>query len=431
MLRLIIYILIGLVTSFFLFPFNLPLQGVEVNTKMIMAVIGAGLFVLDRASGRGPTVSKDFLLLSLICAIISVWGLFVTVFNGTGDYAFAKYLISVWVWLGAAYLVVWLLKAVHGEVTVEIVSNYLVGVCVAQCLLAYAMTIWPSLAEFIDGLMGEGDAFMSATEGRLHGLGAALDPAGLRFSAVLVLLAFLTARTDFDSRPWLGIIYLLSFFLITVIGNMIARTTLVGTVVAIVLYIILRRPRGGVVRIDRSWGIIGAALAGAVILSVILYNVDASFRSNIRFGFEGFFSLAETGHWEVRSNEILKKMIVWPETLKTWVIGDGFFDSPEDMPDRFGQVLGGFYMRTDIGYLRFVFYFGVVGLLGMMAAFVYMTVSCIRNLKGHTLLFLSLLLINFIGWLKVSSDIIMVLAPFLILAFLKQGAQSQCTSSIT
>lgn len=431
MLRIIAYILTGIVTSLFLFPFNLPLKGVEINTKLIMSVIGAGLLILDKIKGKGPVVSRDFLVLSLICAAISVWGYFVTIVNGTGDYAFARYLISVWVWLGAAYVIVRLMKAVHEEVTVEIVSNYLIAVCAAQCILAYAMTIWPSLASFIDGLMGEGESFMSATEGRLHGLGAALDPAGLRFSAVLVLLSYIAAKTDFNSRPWRAVLYLLAFVTITIVGNMIARTTTVGAVTAILLFALLKWPRGGVVTPDRSWGIMGAVFAAVIILSVWLYNSDSSFRSNLRFGFEGFFSIVETGHWEVRSNEILKGMVVWPETLKTWVIGDGFFDSPEDMPDMFGQVLGGFYMRTDIGYLRFIFYFGVIGLLGMIAAFVSMTLSCTKNLKGYMLMFLALLLINLIGWLKVSSDIIMVFAPFLILAFQRQDSDSQCTSSIT
>ena len=140
----------------------------------------------------------------------------------------------------------------------------------------------------------------------------------------------------------------------------------------------------------------------------------------MRFGFEGFFSLVEKGRWEVRSNEVLKKMIVWPETLTTWVIGDGYFNSPLDIPDRFGQTYTGYYMKTDIGYLRFIFYFGTIGMLGMVAFFSTITYICAKANKDIMWLFITLLLVNLVGWLKVSSDIIMVFAPFLVFSMTKE-----------
>ena len=90
-------------------------------------------------------------------------------------------------------------------------------------------------------------------------------------------------------------------------------------------------------------------------------------------------------------------------------------------------------MKTDIGYLRYIYYFGTIGLLGMIAAIVKIAETCIRNLKEYRLMFLAMLLVTFIGWLKVSSDIIMVFAPFLILAYSKAREENneQCTSSTT
>ena len=396
---------------------------------MIMAAIGAALLVIDKIKGKEPVFSRDFLILSMICAAISVWSLLVTLLNDTADYTFARYIVSVWVWLGAAYTIVRLIQAVHKDVSVELIGHYLIAVCTVQCLLAYAMTMWPAVGEFVDGMMGEGESFMSATENRMHGLGAALDPAGLRFSAVLVILAFLMGRLDFDEHPWKGILYLLSFTVILVAGNMIARTTTVGGIIAIFLYIILKWPKNQTLVFGRAWTIVGGGIFLLTIITVWLYRVDPAFRENLRFGFEGFFSLVEKGRWEVRSNNILKGMVVWPESLKTWVIGDGFFDSPEDLPDQFGQVFGGFYMKTDIGYLRYIFYFGVIGLMGILLAFCQMTAVCVRSSKEYVLLFVAFLVINLIGWFKVSSDIIMVYAPFLILAFMK--TDELCTSSTT
>ena len=427
MIRLIQVLITGLVTSLFLFPFNLPISLV-INTKMILAALGGGLFVLDILRKHSTVVSKHFIILSIICAVISLWGFFVTTFNGTSDYSFTKYLFSVWVWLSAAYTVIWLMRTTHAGLSVATVSNYLIGVCTIQCILAYAMTIWPSLSAFIDSLMGEGEAFMSAIQGRLHGLGAALDPAGLRFSTVLIIITYLLAKLDYNKQLWLAVFYLISFMVITIVGNMIARSTTIGALLAIFLYIVLRWPHGGKIVFDRSWAIIGGGLIIVVLISSWLYRVDADFRDNLRFGFEGFFSLVEKGRWEVKSNDILKGMIVWPELVKTWIIGDGFFDSP-DTPDRFGQLPEGFYMHTDIGYLRFIFYFGCIGLLGMLSALVYMTYTCIKAHPEYKWMFVFFLLVTIIGWLKVSSDVIMVYAPYLILAYEEDVASPSISSS--
>ena len=54
-----------------------------------------------------------------------------------------------------------------------------------------------------------------------------------------------------------------------------------------------------------------------IIGGFLLCNIDNQFYYRFRFGFEGFFSLVEKGRWEVSSNEILKNMVVYPETLKT------------------------------------------------------------------------------------------------------------------
>ena len=116
-------------------------------------------------------------------------------------------------------------------------------------------------------------------------------------------------------------------------------------------------------------------------------------------------------------------MIVWPQSFRTWIIGDGIFFSAQDFPDILGKAQAGFYMHTDIGYLRYIFYFGIIGLIGMIAVFTKMTTTCCKVFKDYKQLFVSLLLVNLAGWMKVSSDIIMVFAPFLILAFMTENEE--------
>lgn len=75
----------------------------------------------------------------------------------------------------------------------------------------------------------------------------------------------------------------------------------------------------------------------------------------------------------------------------------------------------GYYQNTDIGYLRFIFYFGIFGLIAFIWYFIKVGTTCVKRFISHRLLFATLLLLNFIIWCKVSTDIFLVFALFLCL----------------
>ena len=153
-----------------------------------------------------------------------------------------------------------------------------------------------------------------------------------------------------------------------------------------------------------------------VVLCTLFYRINDDFKINIRFAFEGFFSLWNEGVWFVTSNENLKKMYIFPDNFKTWVIGDGYIENPRVTdPYYTGKVYSGYYMGTDVGYLRFIFYFGLLGLITFIYFFVALIKKCIKKFSGFYLMFVLLLFVNLIGWLKVATDIFVILAPFLLI----------------
>ena len=165
------------------------------------------------------------------------------------------------------------------------------------------------------------------------------------------------------------------------------------------------------------WKWLVGIIVVALLIIVPLYNTIPTFKANTRFAFEGFFSLAEKGQWEVNSTDILKNMYVFPENLKTWVIGDGYIENPiHTDPYYTGEVIGGFYMGTDVGYLRFIFYFGLLGLFAFIYFFITLTSNSIKKFPSQGVLFLLFLAVNLIGWFKVSTDIFLVFAPFLLIS---------------
>lgn len=412
MLKIIQILVVGVLTSLFFFPFEFSfLPGA--NTKMMLAGMGLLLFGINQLKREKTDNSgqKDFAVLSLWAALVSLVAFAAITYNNTYDYTYVSYIVSMWVWLGGAYAAVQLMRMVHGEVTVELVMNYLIGVCVGQCAIALTMELVPAVKGFVDGFLGS-TGFMGRVKERMYGIGASLDVAGSRFSSALLMIAYLTLQVDKQGKKMLLIPYLVAFFCIGFIGCMISRTTVVGIGLSM-LYWAWMWIHSEEVRHGRLFRYLGGVLCVLVPVAVVLYQVNPIFQKNIEFAFEGFFSLVETGRWEVQSNEILKNMYVFPDNWKTWIIGDGYFDMVD--PYYTGKDMYGFYMGTDVGYLRFIFYFGVIGLLAFSGFFGAVAGICRKRFPRRALFFILLLVLNFVVWFKVSTDLFVVFAPFLCL----------------
>ena len=409
MIKIIGIILALIVTDFYLFPFE-PAILSGVNVKMILAALAIPYIIILLATKRNGLIDKDFLIMCLFTIPISLFSLLSNVYNDTNDFSFNFYFVSVLVWMAAGFMAVSMIKLVHHELSIQLLADYLIGVCCLQCFLALTMEYIPSLKAFIDGMMGGSEAFMGDAGNRMHGLGCALDVAGGRFAAVLVMIAYLLTQAQSRIRIWF---YIISFFVILIIGNMIGRTTTVGGVLSILywIYDILKGNRS-------ENGFYKKLLIGFCImipLVVILCFINPIFYEQIRFGFEGFFSLIEKGRWESNSNDILfKHMIVFPDNLRTWLIGDGYGANPIEVdPYYIGKSYHGFYMGTDIGYLRFIFYFGVFGMFSMIALFVCFWRICCKRFGNLKDLITLLLIINLVIWFKATSDLLPIFAIML------------------
>lgn len=415
MLKIIQILVVGVLTSLFFFPFEFSfLPGV--NTKMMLAGMGLLLFGINQLKRENTDNSgqKDFAVLSLWAALVSLVGFAAITYNNTYDYTYVSYIVSMWVWLGGAYAAVQLMRMVHGEVTVELVMNYLIGVCVGQCAIALTMELVPAVKGFVDSFLGS-TGFMGKVEERMYGIGASLDVAGTRFSATLMMIAYLTLQVDKQDKKMLLVPYLVAFFCIGFIGCMISRTTMVGVGLSM-LYWTWMWTRTEEVRHGRLFRYLGCVLCVLVPVAVFLYQVNPVFQKNMHFAFEGFFSLIETGQWTVQSNEMLKDMYVFPDNWKTWIIGDGYFADPYEIdPYYVGENWRGFYMNTDVGYLRFIYYFGIIGLVVFAWYFKEVVSICLRRFPQGQFFFYLLFLLNFIVWFKVSTDLFVVFAPFLCL----------------
>ncbi len=414
-MKILLYILTTLLTDLYFFPIEAQaLPGI--NSKMVLAALGLVWFIINLTGKHRGKLDTGFSTLSLIALVISIISFASVTINNTFDDTYVTYIVSMWVWLGGAYFVVQFIQAVHGRISIELVANYLIAVCVAQCLVSFIMTQYTPLRNWVDSTLG-GEAYMRGYEDRVYGIGAALDVAGIRFSGILVVIAFLTANLKSHNTNSYFSWYVLSFIFITIMGSIIGRSTMIGAIIGLCYWTFIKQPLSIKNIVGRRWGMAIAILLITITTGIYLYNTNNTFHNNIRFGFEGFFSWIETGEWRTNSTDILKTMVVFPESLHTWLIGDGYIENPSNNPEiapyYTGEIYPGFYMNTDIGYLRFIFYFGLPGTLAFIALFVCAFYILQRRFPAYRWLFLLILAVNLICWIKVSSDIFPLFALFL------------------
>lgn len=422
MIKVLKIILTVLVTSFFFFPIEFSfLPGL--NTKNIMAAVGLVLALILLVRQGEFSVPKELLLLLLLSGMVSLMSLVSITYNQTPDTTYVSFIRATAIWLSSAFTAACTIREVHGKITVSLVIHYLIGVCLFQCVMAMLIEFIPAIREFVDRFVMQGQSMLQKMN-RLYGFGASLDVAGSRFAAVLVAIAYLLSSSTKRVSNGLAVFYTLSFIVIAVIGNMIARTTTIGMIIG-VLWVILfpfinRQKIEFHGYFGKGFAIVttGAAL---IVISIALYRFLPDIKKLFEFGFEGFFSLFETGEWQVSSNDKLSTMVVWPEELRTWIIGDGYFMNSRYDPNYLGEATNqGFYMGTDIGYLRFIFYFGIAGLIWIIAVIAYSAYVCGKYFKDYAWMFALALLVGLVVWAKVSTDLFLFFALFLCAAALQE-----------
>lgn len=427
MLKYLAIVLTTVVVSLYYFPFEFSfLPGI--NTKMMLAVMGVGIAAYRLIQKRVPGIPDGVFRIVILSLAVSLVGLFSVVMNNTPDYAYATYFVSMAVWLSGAFTVCTLIKIVHGRLTVERISIYLVIVCAFQCIMALVIDSSVEVKAFIDRYVLQDQKLLTELD-RLYGIGASLDVAGVRFSAAMIMLVYVVNKHKALMSNFHIFMCVSVFVLIAVVGNMIARTAIVGVGLSIAYLLLTFRPDNVSRSSFRVARILLLIVAVAVPVGIYSYNHNPQFQELFRFAFEGFFSLFEEGEWQINSTTRLQTMIVFPDSIKTWIIGDGYFNNPYNTdPYYVGEYIGGYYMGTDIGYLRFIFYFGLIGLIAFSYFFISVARECIKIMPEHKTLILFILLLGFIIWLKVATDVFLVFALLLCAGYMKDEETLQIES---
>lgn len=406
MKKIILYVLGILIVDLALFPVELAaLPGI--NMKMLLAAVGVACFGYNCVKNRSIEISRTLFGLMIISGLMSLTAYASTTINNTTDYVLATYTVSMLVWFFSAYAACLVVKDIHGKIDLSTIGLYMVGVCALQCILALIIDNSPAFAQFVDSHFYS--EYIKTDElrmmHRIYGIGAALDIAGIRFAGVLIILSEIILDFQKDEKNKKYVIWLwILFSFIFVIGNMIARTTIIGGSIGLANY--LFRSMGKQMTVRKETLFFPIILATAVMVFAYISRNNSMFYQHLRFGFEGFFNLVENGEWSTHSTDILQTMYRWPSSLKTWIIGDGLM-----------EIDGHFYMFTDVGYIRFIYYFGTIGLSFFILLYVFALMEGVKMSREHAIMFGLLFCLNMIVWFKVATD------TFILFAFLLNSCE--------
>lgn len=390
---------LAILVSFFVFPAEFTFLPTLFNSKNLLAAFGAVAYFYDSIWGGGFRLSKRTLISGLLAIIFSLWCLYTITVNGTDDNTYVSYWSSFLLWILAAYAVYFVFRiSFQGEVSLFQLTKYLAIVGVAQCVLALMIDNIGPVKRIVDAIFVGGDYYSRSL--RLYGIGCALDQGGCRLSVIQLMIAHQIATEDKvrNNSQLLGR-FLLAFIIITVVGSMISRTTLAGSIIGLVYFVIsiVILHRGGYIskQQTRLFLLFLFLLLTAIAFSIGLYRINAAFRTYLRFGFEAFFNWAETGELRTGSTDtLMSQMWIWPRDQHGWTIG-------------YGRI-GVFEWGTDVGYCNFILYCGLIGFALFSIYFIYNHFSIIGKFNSALPLALFLTALSFIIWAKVTTDIFFI-----------------------
>lgn len=394
----LIYILTGIIVSCYYFPFGFNFLPEGFNTKIGLAFIGILILGYKLIETQKIKIDKKFLIAIIFSLIYSIVGYISVDINNSNDYTYATYYISFATWSFASFATCYILTKIYGYCDFTLVVDHLIAISVVQCIIAFVIDNNEPFKNLVDTYISQNTVadveFLNDVE-RLYGIGAALDVAGTRFSVVLLaLIAVLTHETKNYARKWKLTLYWSAFLIIAILGNIISRTTSIGVVLSLSYWLLsnftfnfnITKKYLNLIKVTFFTTAVG------IILTIYFYNTNKEFYSLLRFGFEGFFNLVEKGELRTDSTDRLNTVMWnWPTNIEQWVIGSADFSFE--------------FTGTDIGYCKFVFYSGIIGLTIFSLFFIFNAYANILNFPELKLFIITILILGFIIWLKVATDL--------------------------
>lgn len=379
--------------------YSIQFTFLPISTRVSLAIIGIFLSVVNLKKNIRALAfaNKNFKLYFLFLFLIAAVAFISLIINDSNDFSWVIYPISTFVVLFSAYAGVLIAKKLKPNLSYFDIIDYIILAVLVQQFIAILMYISPAIGTFLTSLQSFDEIaeriVRDSLGGRLIGVGSKGFDAGIvaGFALILIMMRIINLRDH--NKVYTK--YILAYLIISVLGIMMARTTFIGIIFSFIYLLTSKSSRFKFSILLRFVSVMALSIFLFSVISEIAFpNLNETFSKALSFGFEMFINYSETGQFTSRSTEDLKTMYIFPTSAKTWIIGDGKY-----MGDaRIEEI---YYMGTDVGHLRLIFLFGLIGLT---TYFVYQwfLIKSVFSLKTSLLFFFFIFVIMFKGYADLS-----------------------------
>lgn len=333
----------------FLYFFPIDFQAMPISIHRICQLVGILLILLT----SNCKVSRFVVSILGIAILVFFIGIFSsTILNGTNDISFAlirgPYLI---LYLSYSFLIVFIFKKIYKIPSLYSLLELCVYVSLIYALISIVFFVVPDALSWYRNLIVLDENTETKIDinsaFRLFGASQNMGYANAAVHlGVIMWIAILLHKENYGFlRRKLFFYVVISFLSVT--GVLFARTYFIMLILTIVYVYMFNAFKLRDTFIDAIKIYMPIIFLGMLLLFYLISTNEAA----INWVFELFINYMDEGRFTSDSTNELKDMIIFPNNLKTCFFGDGLAFTPT----------GGFYMDTDVGFLRSLFYWGILG----------------------------------------------------------------------
>lgn len=388
----------SILTFFYIFGFSFK-GGSGIDSSIIVAIYLC-IYMLFHKSYTNLIFnfvkSVYFRNIILVYLSINFWILITLLLNGSSDFSYVKTFMHMFALIFVGFLL-YLYFYRKGSDT-QIV-NYIIISFVVQSIIEWCAFISPGFKSIINitkstSTIARGISYGGVRANALSGS----DFFGLSAAYAVVFIIFLSKYNTLFRKNRVLSIFL---YIVIISGTFFAgRTGYVGLGIAFIYVFIrglVRHKKGKIRFAEFVMGILSFFVGSYALLFFIdRFTKDEKFYNLFHFTFQSLFNMVDNGSLMTSSTESLQNMYFKIPFL-TFFVGDGRYTSPS----------GGYYMNTDVGYMRVILFMGIIGfLLLLYLQLLILKLSNSKEMLLKILLLVCLLILNLKGEVIVWNQIV-------------------------
>ncbi|UNY97886.1 hypothetical protein MQE36_12415 [Zhouia spongiae] len=351
----------------FIYIYPIFLQAIPVPLDRVLQAIGFFTFIVTpnfrikiiRASGFWKFYFLTFIILILV--------FFAQLRVGSNDLYFFKTIADTFLSFFSSYLIIWFGHQYIKRFNLAYLLQLIVFLAVIQSLISFFFFTNPGIYEtylsFLNETANEGlISRIGLLNKRFMGIGSNFFSGVIKYGLALfslIILPYYDKKLIISKNKYL---YWFCLLMILVGGVLTGRTFFVAIALGLVMKMFLEKVNIILLLRRGIKLIIILAITIPIILLVAKSFIDLD-RLSVVYGFifELFINFLSEGEISTSSTNKALDMYIFPDNIETWFYGDGKMLMPT----------GEYYMGTDIGFIRLIFYFGIISTLLFYLVLIY------------------------------------------------------------